>query len=106
MKGLIFLILTIIAESIAITLMKLSNGYSNKATFSLAAAFYILSFFLLTSALKYLPMGWTNAVWAGSSAIIVIAIGYFYFNENISFWKLVFVGFIIVGLVGLNLVEK
>ena len=106
MQGMLFLILTIVAESIAITFMKLSDGQTNKMMFGLAALFYILSFFLLTNALKHLPMGWTNAVWAGSSAVIVVLIGYFFFDENISFWMLLFIGFIVVGLVGLNLVEK
>ncbi len=101
-----YLILTILFESAAITLMKVANGSANKIALSVGGFFYLLSFFTLTKALKHLPMGWTNAVWAGTSAVIVFAIGYLFFDEQATFWKIVFVGCIVVGLVGLNLLEK
>ena len=102
----LYLILTIIFESLAITLMKLANGTANKYALGVGGFFYVLSFFTITKALKYLPMGWINAVWAGASAVIVFIVGYLFFEEQATFWKIFFVSCIVVGLIGLNLLEK
>lgn len=98
----IFLILTIISESAAVTYMKLSDGFRHKNYAAIAVITYILSFVFLTLALKRLPVGIANAIWAGASTLLVVLIGVWFFQERLSVWQLVFLGFIVIGLVGLN----
>lgn len=102
MKGHLFLLATVIAESLAIILMKTSSQTNQKLYLGIGITFYIASFFLLNAAVKYLPIGYTNAIWAGSSTILVCIAGYFLFNENLKAIHLLFLGFIVIGLVGLN----
>lgn len=47
--------------------MKLADGATHKIYLITGGICYATTFFLLTMALKYLPMGYTNAVWAGAS---------------------------------------
>ncbi len=106
MQGYVYLILTIIFESAAIVLMKLADGTANKIYLITGGICYAATFFLLTMSLKYLPMGYTNAVWAGSSTFFVYIIGATYFKEKTSFIEFLFVFCILIGIVGLNFVSK
>ncbi|MBK6665110.1 MAG: multidrug efflux SMR transporter [Saprospiraceae bacterium] len=104
--GYLYLLLTIIFETAAILFMKMSEGASHRTYLVLGGLSYAATFFLLTMALKYLPMGSTNAIWAGTSTILVYAFGVYYFKEKTNFWEFFFLACIVVGLVGLNFMNK
>ncbi|MBK9254778.1 MAG: multidrug efflux SMR transporter [Saprospiraceae bacterium] len=106
MQGYIYLILTIIFETAAIILMKKADGMTHKFYLWSGALCYAATFFLLTMALKYLPMGYTNAVWAGASTFLVYILGTLYFKEKTSFLEFFFVFCILTGLIGLNFIQK
>ncbi len=102
MNGYIFLLVTIILETAAVILMKLSNGFTNKIYFVSGLLAFVISFVFLSLALKTLPMGWTNAIWAGSSTLLVCCAGILFFNEKINVPQGLFLLLIIIGLVGFN----
>ena len=106
MQGYFYLIMTIIFETLSIILMKMADGATNKRFLILGAICYVATFFLLTMALKYLPMGYTNAVWAGFSTLLVYILGTYYFGEKTNIQEIFFLLLIIVGLVGLNFLQK
>ncbi len=81
--GALFLVLTIIAESAAVIFMKLSNGFQHKGYAVAAVATYLLSFVFLTFALKSLPVGLANAIWAGASTVVVGSVGNLYLQRTI-----------------------
>ena len=103
MKGAIFLILTIVAESTAIIFMKLSNGLEHKFQAFLAGVAYLLGFLFLTLALKYIPAGIANAIWAGASTVLVAALGIWLFNEELSAPQWFFLLLVVIGIAGLSL---
>lgn len=100
--GYIFLILTIIVESVAVIFMKLSNGFQHKLHAAVAVAAYILSFVFLTYALKHMPVGIANAIWAGASTVLVAVLGLLIFKEQLSIIQIIFLSLIVIGLAGLN----
>jgi multidrug transporter EmrE-like cation transporter len=100
--GYFFLILTIVFESAAVIFMKLSNGFQHKLQAAIAVTAYILSFVFLTYALKQMPVGLANAVWAGASTVLVAVLGILIFKEHLSILQLVFLSLIVIGLIGLN----
>jgi small multidrug resistance pump len=106
MIGYIYLVLTIIFETAAIILMKMADGPTNKKYLILGSICYTATFFLLTMALKHLPMGYTNAIWAGSSTLLVYVASMYYFDEKTNFIELIFLLCIIIGLIGLNFLQK
>jgi small multidrug resistance pump len=101
--GYLFLILTILVESTAVILMKLSNGFANKPAGIAAVAAYALSFLLLNLALKYLPAGTTNAIWAGASTLLVTLAGVWLFKEHLTPLQIFSLVLIVLGIIGLNL---
>ncbi len=71
----------------------------------LTGAGVVISFVLLTKAAKTLPIGTVYAVFAGIGSVGSIIVGVIFFGEQISFLKLVFMGTLIMGIVGLKLIE-
>ena len=100
--GQLFLILTILSESGAIILMKLSDGFQHKVQAGFAFTSYVLAFIFLTLALKTLPAGITNALWAGGSTLLVVIASIFIFKEQLGLMQILFLSLIVIGLIGLN----
>jgi quaternary ammonium compound-resistance protein SugE len=63
----------------------------------------IISVALLGLALKQLPVGSAYAIWVGVGAVGTVILGILLLGESASLAKLISVGFIIVGIVGLKL---
>ncbi len=106
MTGYIYLGFTIIFETLAITLMKQSDGVTNKVFLAAGGICYAATFFLLTMTLRYLPMGYTNAVWAGASTLLVYLAGIWYYKEKTSWVEILFLICILTGIIGLNFLQK
>lgn len=100
--GNLFLVLTILAETGAVIYMKLSAGFQHTLYTIIAFVLYGLSFLFLTLALKYLPTGIANAIWAGASTILVVLLGVLIFKEKLSILQIVSLMLVVAGLVGLN----
>ncbi len=101
--GYLFLLLTILSESAAVICMKLSDGFHNKGYAAIAIITYAMSFTFLTICLKTLSAGIANAIWAGSSAVLVAVLGIFIFREKLSIVQGISLLLIVAGLIGLNL---
>jgi quaternary ammonium compound-resistance protein SugE len=65
----------------------------------------LLSFILLQRAMKALPLGTSYAVWTGIGALGTAMIGIFYFNEPRDWPRLLCIGLILLGIVGLKLMS-
>jgi small multidrug resistance pump len=100
--GNLFLILTILSETAAVICMKLSAGFTNTLYTIFAIITYGLSFLFLTLALKYLPAGIANGIWAGVSTILVALIGMLVFKEKLNTIQMISLLLIAIGLIGLN----
>ncbi len=99
----IYLILAIILETIATTLLKLSNGFSVLLPSIGTILGYGLCFLFLSYALKTIDMSVAYAIWCAFGILLVSAIGMFFFNETISIIKIASILLIILGTVGLRL---
>ncbi|AOH36677.1 quaternary ammonium compound efflux SMR transporter SugE [Luteimonas sp. JM171] len=62
-----------------------------------------LSFYLLAVAMRSLPLGTAYAVWVGIGAIGTAILGIVLFNEAASAGRLVSLGLILAGIIGLKL---
>jgi len=103
MNSWFFLMLAIVLEVAGTTSMKFSDGFTRVLPSVLIFVFYAASFSALVWALKELELGLSYAVWAGSGTAIIAVIGIVYFHEAVSMLKLISLGFIIFGVIGLHL---
>jgi len=102
----VYLILAIIMEVIGTTNMKLSEGFTKTLPSILMFVFYVFSFAFLTLALKKIDLSLTYAIWSGVGTALIATIGFLYFKEPVTAIKLVSIGLIVIGVVGLALVEQ
>ena len=66
----------------------------------------VLSMILLAAAMRALPLGTAYAIWTGIGAVGTAALGIFLFGESASPARLVCIGLIVAGLVGLKLTSS
>ena len=99
----LYLILAILLEVSGTTCMKLSQGFTKVVPSILLFVFYTLSFSMLTLALKRIDVSIAYAVWSGVGTALIATIGVLWFKEPATAVKLVSLGLIILGVIGLNL---
>jgi len=99
----LYLALAIVLEVSGTTCMKLSEGFTKTVPSILLFVFYILSFCFLTLALKKIDVSVAYAVWSGVGTALIATIGVLWFKEPATAMKLISLGLIIIGVVGLNL---
>jgi len=85
--------------------LKESDGFSRLWPSVIGIGGAVLSFALLAVALRQLPAGTGYAVWVGIGAVGVTVAGMVMFSETVSVARVLFLSIIVVGIVGLRLVE-
>ncbi len=93
----------IFLEIAGTTSMKLSEGFTRIVPSILIFVFYALSFMALTMALKRIDVSVAYAIWAGVGTALIAIIGIVHFREPLTLIKVLSVGLIIIGVVGLNI---
>ena len=84
------------------TCMKLSQGFTVHLYTALTIIGMIASFALLSHVMKTLPMGTAYAIWTGIGALGSVIVGMVLFKEAMFPMRALFVGMLIVGLIGLK----
>ncbi|TVM18938.1 QacE family quaternary ammonium compound efflux SMR transporter [Oceanidesulfovibrio indonesiensis] len=83
--------------------LKASNGFTRPVPSVLTILAMIASFYLLSQAMKVLPVGTAYAIWVGIGATGTVILGIFFFGDSAAPLRLVSIFFVIIGLAGLKL---
>jgi small multidrug resistance pump len=92
----------ILLEVAGTTCMRLSEGFTRLTPSVLIFVFYAGSFALNTLVIRVLGLSVVYAVWSGVGTVLTALIGVLYFKEPATAMKLVCVGLIVVGVMGLH----
>jgi small multidrug resistance pump len=101
MQSWLYLTGAIFLEIAGTTSMKLSEGFTRTVPSILIFVFYVLSFMALTMAIKRIDVSVAYAIWSGVGTALIAIIGVVHFREPMPLIKVVSVGMIIIGVVGL-----
>ncbi|MET8980187.1 multidrug efflux SMR transporter [Streptomyces sp. NPDC004539] len=101
--GYLMLAGAILAEVIATTAMKYSDGFSRLWPSLLTGLGYVVSFALLAQTLRSVSIGTAYAIWAGVGTATIAAIGLVLFGEGLGPAKIAGILLIVAGVVVLNL---
>jgi len=84
--------------------LKYSDGFQRfwPSVFTVAAM--LLSVFLLSMALRQLPLGTAYAVWTGIGAVGTAVMGMLLFNEPYELARIFCIALIVSGIIGLRLI--
>ena len=99
----VYLILAILFEIGGTSALKMSQGFTQTLPSMLIFPAYAVSFVFLTLAVKIIPISVAYAIWSGVGTALIAAIGILWFHEPVTMSKLVFLGIIVFGVVGLQL---
>lgn len=86
--------------------LKYSQGWSRLGPSIATALLMIVSFVFLSLALKTLPIGTAYAIWTGIGAAGTAIAGIYLFGEPRDLLRLVCIGLIIAGVLGLRVVSR
>jgi quaternary ammonium compound-resistance protein SugE len=86
--------------------LKYTEGFTRLAPSVWTLAAMAASVVLLAWSLKTLPVGTAYAVWTGIGAVGTALLGMVLFNESRELARLVCIGLIVAGILGLKLVTK
>lgn len=83
--------------------LKYTDGFTRLGPTVATVLSLVASFLLLGLAIKTLPVGTAYAVWVGIGAVGTAILGILLFNESTDIIKLVSLGLICAGIMGLKL---
>ncbi|MBI5973326.1 DMT family transporter [Staphylococcus caledonicus] len=79
------------------------NNAHNFITWLFTLIFIALSFYLMLSASKYLPVGTVYAVFVGIGAAGTVIVDMIFFNQPFTFSKISLLLLLLIGIIGLKL---
>ena len=83
--------------------LKYSDGFTKLIPTIFTIVTMIISFYLLSLALKALPIGTAYAVWVGIGTVGTVIAGIMLFGESMTLIRVISILFILIGIIGLKL---
>lgn len=99
----IILISAGIMEVLMVSALKNSDNFSNKRWSVIWLMFSLLSLYLLSVAIKSIPLGTAYSVWTGIGAMGSVIVGLIFYGETFSKAKFLLVLCIVIAIIGLKL---
>ena len=101
-----YLALAIAAEVAGTSLLKATDEFTKLVPTTFLIIFYAISFWLMTLALRDLPLGVVYAVWSGLGIVLVAIIGALVYKEMPDLGSIIGMALIISGVVVMHLFSK
>lgn len=102
----VLLAIAIVAEVIATSALRASNGFSRLVPSAVVVVGYGVSFYCLSLTLKSLPVGIVYAVWSGVGIVLITLVAMLFFKQVPDLPALLGLGLIVAGVLVLNLFSK
>ena len=98
-----YLIIAIVFEVFATSMLKFSDGFDNKLFMTLSILGYAISFYILSIVLKTMPIGIAYAIWSGFGIIAITIIGFAVFGQRLDYMGLIGIILILIGVIVIHL---
>jgi small multidrug resistance pump len=106
MKSWLLLFLAVVFEVVGTSAIKQSAGFTKFWPSVAVGVCFLMAFYLLTFALKILPIGVVYAVWSGMGIVLISVIGHWFFNERLDTPAVIGVSFILAGVLIMQIFSK
>lgn len=106
MTNWLLLAIAIVAEVVATSALKSSEGFTKLVPSAVVIVGYGVAFYFLSVVLKTIPVGVAYAVWSGLGIVLIAAVAWFFHGQKLDVWAMVGMGLIISGVAVLNLLSK
>ncbi|UIJ77234.1 DMT family transporter [Acinetobacter sp. SH20PTE14] len=102
----IYLLIAIIAEVIATSALKASNGFIELVPIIFTVLGYAIALFFLGLTFKSIPMGLAYAMWSAAGIVLISCVGWIVFKQNLDLPAIIGLAFILLGIVIINVFSK
>lgn len=102
----LYLIIAIVAEVIATSAMKASDGFSQLSASIITVIGYAVAIYFLSLTMKTIPVGITYTLWSGAGIILVSLVGFFYYKQHLDLAAIIGLVFMIIGILIIHLFSK
>ena len=106
MQTFLILFFAILSEVIGTVSLKLSNGFTKPVPSIVVVIGYGASFYLLSLALKAMPIGVAYAIWSGVGLILTVIAGMILWRETLDWARVVGIVLILIGIIFINVISK
>lgn len=106
MKSYLFLAAAIICETLGTSFLIKTEQFSKPVPTLVFILSMAASFYLLSLALKDVPVGVAYAIWSAVGIVLISLVGYFVYKQSLDFPALLGIGFIVTGVIIINLFSK
>jgi len=96
------LLVAIVLEVIGTSFLMASQQFTRLVPTAIMALAYLASFYFLSQALRYMPLGIAYAMWSGLGIVLTVAIGMVVFRQVPDLPALAGVALIVLGVVVIN----
>ncbi|MFM0151380.1 SMR family transporter [Paraburkholderia sediminicola] len=100
------LAIAIVAEVIATSAMRASEGFSRIVPATVVVIGYGIAFYCLSLTLKSIPVGIVYAVWSGAGIVLITLVAVVMYRQVPDLPALIGLGLIIAGVAVLNIFSK
>lgn len=98
----VYLAIAIVAEVIATSFMKQSDGFTKLVPSLVTGAGYIVAFYFLSLTLRTIPTGIAYAIWSAVGVVLIAAIAWLFQGQKLDTPAMVGMAFIVTGVVIMN----
>lgn len=102
----VFLLIAIVAEVIATSALKQSDGFSRLGPSLVTACGYALAFYCLSLALRHISTGVAYAMWSGIGIVLITLVAWWWRGERLDMPALAGMALIILGVLVMNLFSR
>jgi len=99
----LYLLGSIVFEVVGTMLLPLSKNFTKPLISIILIASYVLSFYLLTYALKEIPIAVVYSTWAGLGIFLITFLGYIFYSQSLQWQSIVGLIFIAIGVAIVNI---
>ena len=98
----VYLIGAILCEVTGTMLLPISKNFTRPLISITLVIAYVMAFYLLTFALKEIPLAIAYATWAGMGIFLITVLGYFFYSESLQWQTVLGLVLIAVGVAIVN----
>lgn len=104
--GYLYLTIAIVAEVIATSALKASEGFTRTGPSLIVAAGYGIAFYFLSLVLKTVPVGVAYAIWSGVGIVLIALVGWLVLKQPLDLPAVLGMGLIVSGVAVIQLFSK
>lgn len=106
MKAWLFLAGAILAEVVATTALKATEGFTRTGPLVLVIAGYALAFWLLSLTLRTMSIGIAYAIWSGLGTVLIALAGWWIWGQRLDAAAVLGMALIVAGVLVMNFASR